>query len=89
MTAESSELAELLHSDAEFHRLFDAHHEIENRLHELTAKHYLTSSEEVEESTLKKRKLRIKDQMEAILRDHRHAGGMAPPPADVRPHAQG
>lgn len=77
MTAESQELAELLRSDAEFHRLFDTHHDLETRLDELSSKHYLTGSEEVEESTLKKRKLRIKDQMEAILRQHRHHPGQS------------
>lgn len=88
MTAESQELAELLRSDQEFHRLFDTHHEIEHRLDELSSKHYLTGSEEIEESTLKKRKLRIKDQMEAIRREHRHPAPPTPPPP-MRQHAQG
>jgi uncharacterized protein YdcH (DUF465 family) len=80
MTAESQELAELLRSDAEFHRLFDTHHDLETRLHELSRKQYLTGSEEVEETTLKKRKLRVKDQMEAILRQHRYPGLSPAPP---------
>jgi uncharacterized protein YdcH (DUF465 family) len=44
------------------------HHELEDRLHELTAKHYLSEPEQVEEVTLKKRKLQLKDRMEDIRR---------------------
>ena len=63
--------------DDEFHQLVAKHHELEDRLHELTAKQYLSEPEQVEEVTLKKRKLQIKDRMEDILRRHRqeHAHG--------------
>ena len=61
----------LLQTDEEFHQLAARHHELEDRLHELTAKHYLSEPEQVEEVTLKKRKLLIKDRMEDILRRHR------------------
>ena len=63
--------AELLKTDEEFHDLAAKHHELEDRLHELTAKHYLSEPEQVEEVTLKKRKLQLKDRMEDILRRHR------------------
>jgi uncharacterized protein YdcH (DUF465 family) len=62
---------QLLLKDEEFHDLFAKHHELEDRLHELTAKHYLSAPEQFEEVTLKKRKLQIKDRMEDILRRHR------------------
>jgi uncharacterized protein YdcH (DUF465 family) len=62
---------QLLQTDEEFHTLFAKHHELEDRLHELTAKHYLSEPEQLEEVTLKKRKLQIKDRMEDILRRHR------------------
>jgi uncharacterized protein YdcH (DUF465 family) len=62
---------ELLRTDEEFHNLAVRHHELEDRLHELTAKHYLSEPEQVEEVTLKKRKLQLKDRMEDILRRHR------------------
>ena len=52
------------------------HHELEDRLHELTAKHYLSEPEQLEEVTLKKRKLQIKDRMEDILRRHRAADAL-------------
>jgi uncharacterized protein YdcH (DUF465 family) len=62
---------ELLKTDEEFHDLAAKHHELEGRLHELTAKHYLSEPEQVEEVTLKKRKLQLKDRMEDILRRRR------------------
>ena len=63
--------AQLLQTNDEFNQLATKHHELEDRLHELTAKHYLSQPEQVEEVTLKKRKLLLKDRMEDILRRHR------------------
>ena len=72
MNEQSQDLKELLlQTDEEFHQLAAKHHELEDRLHELTAKHYLSEPEQVEEVTLKKRKLQLKDRMEDILRRHR------------------
>ena len=72
MNVESHDLrSQLLKTDAEFNQLATKHHELEDRLHELTAKHYLSEPEQVEEVTLKKRKLQLKDRMEDILRRHR------------------
>jgi uncharacterized protein YdcH (DUF465 family) len=74
MNAESQDLkAELLRTDEEFTQLVAKHHELEDRLHELTAKHYLSEPEQIEQVTLKKRKLQLKDKMEDILRRHRAA----------------
>ncbi len=64
----------LLQTDEEFHDLAVKHHQLEDRLHELTEKHYLSEPEQVEEVTLKKRKLQIKDRMEDILRKYRSDG---------------
>ena len=78
MNGQSQDLKDqLLQTDEEFHNLFEKHHELEDRLHELTAKHYLSEPEQFEEVTLKKRKLQIKDRMEDILRRYRqdHAHG--------------
>ena len=72
MNEQSQDLKEqLLQSDEEFHSLAVKHHELEDRLHELTVKSYLSEPEQLEEVTLKKRKLQIKDRMEDILRKHR------------------
>ena len=65
----------LLQTDEEFHKLADRHHELEDRLNELTAKQYLSQPEQLEEVNLKKQKLQLKDRMEDILRRHRIAQG--------------
>jgi uncharacterized protein YdcH (DUF465 family) len=61
----------LIETNQEFRELASKHHSLDNRLHELEAKHYLSDSEQFEEISLKKRKLQVKDRMETILRDHR------------------
>ena len=72
--AETQEIRNsLLQSDEQYRKLFEQHHELDDRLHELTDRQYLSSSEQIEEVTLKKRKLQIKDRMEDILRRHRQA----------------
>jgi uncharacterized protein YdcH (DUF465 family) len=72
MNEQTQALTELLlQTDEEFHRLSDQHHQLEGRLHELTEKHYLSEPEQLEEVTLKKRKLQVKDRMEDILRRRR------------------
>ena len=72
MNEQSQDLKEqLLRNDEEFHQLAAKHHELEDRLHELTTKHYLSEPEQLEEITLKKRKLQIKDRMEDIMRRSR------------------
>ena len=71
MNEQSPEIKALLQTDEEFTQLAAQHHQLEDRLHELTSKHYLSEPEQVEEVTLKKRKLALKDRMESILRQHR------------------
>jgi uncharacterized protein YdcH (DUF465 family) len=71
MNEQSPDIQALLRSDEEFSRLAAQHHQLEDRLHQLTAKHYLSVPEQVEEIDLKKRKLALKDRMEVILRQHR------------------
>ncbi len=81
-TANVQELKELLlKTDEEFRQLAAQHHELDDRLHELAVKAYLTESEQVEEITLKKKKLHLKDKMEDILRRHRvdTPGSYSPP----------
>ena len=62
---------QLLQSDEEFRQLATQHHALDEKLHSLTARHYLSEPEQLEEVTLKKRKLQLKDQMENIVRQHR------------------
>ncbi len=74
----------LLQTDDEFRQLAEKHRDLEHRLHELTSKQYLSDPEQVEETTLKKRKLQLKDRMEEILRRYREATGPAPMPSPAR-----
>jgi uncharacterized protein YdcH (DUF465 family) len=60
----------LLQTDTEFRQLATQHHDLDERLHNYAERHYLTEPEQVEEVTLKKQKLHLKDQMENILRRH-------------------
>ncbi len=61
---------QLLQTDDEFRQLAVQHHDLDEKIHSLTSRHYLSEPEQLEESTLKKRKLHVKDQMELILRRH-------------------
>ena len=65
--AEAQEVKNLLlQSDEHYRQLATRHHELDTRLNELSGKHYLTANEQIEEVTLKKRKLALKDQITKI-----------------------
>jgi uncharacterized protein YdcH (DUF465 family) len=71
-TANVQELKDLLlKTDEEFRQLASQHHQLDDRLHELSGKSYLSETDQVEEIKLKKLKLQLKDKMEDILRRHR------------------
>lgn len=55
-------------SDEEYRQLEQQHHEYESRLGELADKAVLSDEEQVEESTLKKKKLQLKDRMQELTR---------------------
>ena len=61
----------LLSQNDEYRRLTEQHHEYESRLLSLTQKAVLNDDEQIEEITLKKKKLQLKDRMEAIARQFR------------------
>ena len=61
----------LLKEDANYQRLARKHEGYDARLAELRAKRFATVEEQREESTLKKLKLSVKDEMERILRERR------------------
>lgn len=63
----------LSQEDPEFRQWIEEHHRCEHRLSELAAKKEVTTDEEVEEKTLKKRKLHLKDQMAARIRSYEGA----------------
>ncbi len=60
----------LSQQDTEFQHWIEEHHRCEARLSELTTKSDVTTDEELEEKTLKKRKLWLKDQMAERIRTY-------------------
>ena len=58
--------AHLMATDEEFRRLAAEHARYARQLDELEAKPHFSAEDEIEEHRLKKLKLRLKDQMEAI-----------------------
>ncbi|HLN99900.1 MAG TPA: DUF465 domain-containing protein [Pyrinomonadaceae bacterium] len=61
---------ELMTRDPEFRELAREHTRYEERLSELTALAYPSDEEQLEEVTLKKKKLALKDQMYALIMQH-------------------
>ena len=61
---------ELMNRDPEFRELAREHTRYEERLSELTALPYPSDEEQLEEITLKKKKLALKDQMYALIMQH-------------------
>jgi len=53
--------------ESNLQRLSQRHRELDERLTVLAARRFPTESEQHEEATLKKQKLKIKDEIEAIL----------------------
>jgi uncharacterized protein YdcH (DUF465 family) len=68
MSISPQELREqLLASDAEFQRLAQEHSRYEDQLEELSKAPYLSSEDIIQQTTLKKLKLRVKDDMERLI----------------------
>ncbi len=63
--------AHLMDTNEEFRRLVQQHSEYAKQLDALEALPHLTSEQELEETRIKKMKLRLKDQMEAIVCQYR------------------
>ena len=58
---------QLLKDNAEFRRLAAEHKDYEDQLEDLTNKHFLSVEEQLQEKTLKKKKLVLKDQMYSMV----------------------
>ena len=72
MSQNAASLADsILMENEEYQRLHQQHQHYESRLSTLTEKAVLSDDEQVEETTLKKKKLQLKDRMEAIARQAR------------------
>ena len=63
--------AHLMETNEEFRQLATQHSELKTKLDGLRARPHLSYEEQMEETHLKKLKLRLKDQMEAILSQYR------------------
>jgi uncharacterized protein YdcH (DUF465 family) len=61
---------ELMNRDPEFRELAREHTRYEQRLSELSSLAYPSDEEQLEEVTLKKKKLALKDQMYSIMMQH-------------------
>jgi len=57
----------LLSSDAEYQRLAEEHSRYEAQLEQLSKASYLSSEDIIQQITLKKLKLRVKDAMEQLI----------------------
>jgi len=64
---------QLLATNSQFRELAREHQKHEQRLSELAALPYPSAEEQFEESLLKKKKLYIKDQMEAIIQQYKRS----------------
>ena len=63
--------AHLMATNEEFRRLASQHSDFARQLEALESLPHLTQEQELEETRLKKLKLRLKDQMEAIMSQYR------------------
>jgi len=70
MTQADNLKEELMTSNSEFRELAREHGRYEARLSELSALSYPSDEEQLEEITLKKKKLALKDQMYSIMLKH-------------------
>jgi uncharacterized protein YdcH (DUF465 family) len=59
---------QLMANNPEYQRLREEHIRYASQLDQLSSKTYLTDDEKLEEVRLKKMKLRVKDQMELLVR---------------------
>ena len=73
MTKTDSVKEELMSSNPEFRELAREHGRYEQRLSELSALAYPSDEEQLEEVTLKKKKLAIKDQMYSLMLQYEKA----------------
>jgi uncharacterized protein YdcH (DUF465 family) len=64
----------LLSNDDRYRELASEHRRYEERLRELSGLHYPSEEEKIEETILKKKKLLLKDQMEAIALRYKPSG---------------
>ncbi len=62
---------QLLKENAEYRRLAAEHQSYDSQLEDLTNKHFLSADEQLQERTLKKKKLLLKDRMYSMVQQYR------------------
>jgi uncharacterized protein YdcH (DUF465 family) len=62
----------LLPTEQDLRQLVTEHHELDERIRQLSSLAHLTAQQHFEEISLKKRKLALKDRIEAISRGQKH-----------------
>ena len=72
MTTIDSVRDELIKENPNFRDLVQQHQNYERRLLELAQLTYPNDEEQLEETTLKKKKLNVKDEIYAIMQNHSH-----------------
>jgi len=78
MTNRTADIQRMLSDeDPEFRQWADEHRKCESRLNELTSRTEITIDDELEEKTLKKRKLHLKDQMAERIRSYETSNAVA------------
>lgn len=75
MTGSEDARLRLLDHSAAFRQLSVDHHTLDDRLKILARKSHLNDDEQLEEIRLKKEKLRLKDQMETLVRQFQTGPG--------------
>ena len=71
MMGETELRERLLNTNDEYRRLAAKHQAYDEQLEELSSRHHLNEEERMQEITLKKKKLVLKDQMYSLLQRHR------------------
>jgi hypothetical protein len=69
----------LLRTDDAFRQLVSEHQALDERIRQLSALPFLTDQQQYEEISLKKKKLALKDRIEAIVRGRSDSGFSAVP----------
>lgn len=75
----------LLRENEEFQRLSQKHQELDAKLHALAGRTFLSEDEKLEEVSLKKQKLALKDRMAEIIRKHQGRSALRAPGAPTPP----
>jgi len=66
-------VSQLMATSEEYRRLADQHSGFDRRLEELARRKFPSQEEQLEEASLKKKKLHLKDRMYDLIRQHQQA----------------